>query len=165
MELARIGATEKGGVCRVALTDEDKIGRDLFVTWCRAVGLTVSVDQMGNIFARRKGIQDDLLPVLAGSHLDSQPTGGKFDGAYGVLAALEVIETLNDHNLETAHPLEIVSWTNEEGARFAPAMIASGVWAGAFELAYGLSRADKTGLTIGEELQRIGYAGDVQAHS
>jgi len=160
MEMARIGATPKGGVCRVALTDEDKAGRDRFVRWCQAAGCAVTVDRMGNIFARRAGLQDDLPPVLAGSHLDSQPTGGKFDGAYGVLAALEVIETLNDHNITTDAPLEIVSWTNEEGARFAPAMIASGVFAGVFDLDYGLSRTDKAGRTLGEELRRIGYAGD-----
>lgn len=159
-EMAQIGATPRGGVCRVALTDEDRAGRDLFVRWCRDAGCTVTVDKMGNIFARRAGRQPDAGAVLAGSHLDSQPTGGKFDGVYGVLAALEVVETLNDHGIETDAPVDIVSWTNEEGARFAPAMIASGVFAGAFDLDYGLSRMDKAGRTIGEELVRIGYAGD-----
>ena len=159
MTMAQIGATPKGGVCRVALTDEDKAGRDRFIAWCEAAGCAVSVDQMGNIFARGAGTKPDLPPILIASHLDSQPTGGKFDGAYGVLAGLEVIETLNDHNLTTEAPLEIASWTNEEGARFAPAMIASGVFAGVFDLDYGLSRTDKAGRSIGEELARIGYAG------
>lgn len=160
MEMAQIGATPRGGVCRVALTDEDKAGRDRFVRWCEDAGCRVTIDQMGNIFARREGLHPERPPVLAGSHLDSQPTGGKFDGAYGVLAALEVIETLNDHDITTNAPLEIVSWTNEEGARFAPAMVASGVFAGAFDLAYGLNRADKSGRIIGDELRRIGYAGE-----
>lgn len=160
MELAQIGATEKGGVCRVALTDEDKVGRDWFVEKCKAAGCSILIDEMGNIFARRAGFDDALPPILFGSHLDSQPTGGKFDGAYGVLAALEVLETLNDHNVTTRHPLEIVSWTNEEGARFAPAMVSAGVFGGEFTLDYGLSRTDKEGKTIGEELARIGYAGD-----
>ncbi len=159
-EMAKIGATDKGGVCRVALTDEDKAGRDLFVKWCREAGCAVTIDQMGNIFARRPGTEADLPPVIVGSHLDSQPTGGKFDGAYGVLAGLEVIETLNDADIATAHPIEVVSWTNEEGARFAPAMIGSGVFTGVFDLQYGLTRADKLERTIGEELERIGYAGE-----
>ncbi len=160
MTMAQIGATEKGGVCRVALSDEDKAGRDLFVEWCEAAGLSVRIDEMGNIFGRRDGRSNTLPPILSGSHLDSQPTGGKFDGVYGVLAALEVIETLNDHNIITDAPLEIVSWTNEEGARFNPAMIASGVFAGIFDLDYAYSRTDKEGLTIGDELKRIGYAGE-----
>lgn len=160
VEMAQIGATPKGGVCRVALTDKDKAGRDLFVKWCQRAGCTITIDQIGNIIARRAGTRDDLLPVMMGSHLDSQPTGGKFDGAYGVLAALEVIETLNDRDIYTRAALEIVSWTNEEGARFAPALIGSGVFAGVFDLEYGLSRVDKTGRSIGEELQRIGYVGD-----
>jgi beta-ureidopropionase / N-carbamoyl-L-amino-acid hydrolase len=159
MEMARIGATEKGGVCRLALTDLDRQGRDLFVRWAEEAGCTVAVDAMGNIFARRPGKQADLAAVGAGSHLDSQPTGGKFDGAYGVLAALEVVRTLNDYKYETAAPVEIVVWTNEEGSRFAPAMVGSGVFAGAFDLDYGLSRADTEGKTLGAELARIGYAG------
>jgi len=161
-EMANIGATAKGGVCRVALSDEDKAGRDLFIEWCQAANCVVTVDQIGNIFARRSGSDDDLLPVLTGSHLDSQPTGGKYDGVYGVLAALEVIETLNDAGIETQHPVEIVSWTNEEGARFAPGLIGSGVFAGEFELEHTLAITDKNGYTIGEELQRIGYAGQAQ---
>jgi len=159
MDMAQIGATAKGGVNRVALSDEDRIGRDLFIQWCEAAGCTVSVDQIGNIFARRPGKNNDAPAVMAGSHLDSQPTGGKYDGVYGVLAALEVIETLNDYNIETDVPIEIVNWTNEEGARFAPAMLASGVFCGEFSLEYGLTREDRSGLTIRDELKRIGYAG------
>ena len=120
MEMARIGATEKGGVCRLALTDLDREGRDLFIRWCEAAGCSVSVDAMGNIFARRAGKNPALPPVLAGSHLDTQPTGGKFDGVYGVLAGLEVIRTLNDLNYETEAAVEVVVWTNEEGSRFSP---------------------------------------------
>ena len=159
MEMARIGATPKGGVCRLALTDLDRDGRDLFVAWCKEAGCTVKVDRMGNIFARRPGRNNDLAPVGTGSHLDSQPTGGRFDGVYGVLAGLEVIRTLNDLGIETERPVEASVWTNEEGSRFAPAMVASGVYAGVFSLEYGLSRADVDGKTMGEELQRIGYAG------
>lgn len=161
MEMAKIGATEKGGVCRIALTDLDRDGRDLFVKWCKDAGCTISVDQMGNIFARRPGKNNDLAPVMTGSHLDSQPTGGKFDGVYGVLAGLEVLRTLNDFGIETDAPVEVAVWTNEEGSRFAPAMVASGVFAGVFDLDYGLSRADLDGKTMGEELKRIGYAGDL----
>jgi beta-ureidopropionase / N-carbamoyl-L-amino-acid hydrolase len=162
LEMAQIGATEKGGVCRLALTDIDRQGRDLFVKWCENAGCTVSVDKMGNIFARRPGRDDSLPPIAMGSHLDSQPTGGKFDGAFGVLAALEVIRALNDANYQTAAPIEAIAWTNEEGSRFPPAMVASGVFAGAFDLEYGLSRADLDGKTMGEELERIGYAGDLE---
>ena len=162
MDLAQIGATEKGGVCRLALTDLDKEGRDLFVRWCEEAGCTISVDRMGNIFARRPGRNPDAPPVMTGSHLDSQPTGGKYDGAYGVLAGLEVVRTLNDLGVETEVPIEVAVWTNEEGSRFAPAMIASGVFAGAFDLEHGLSRPDPEGRTLGEELERIGYAGDLE---
>jgi N-carbamoyl-L-amino-acid hydrolase len=150
MEMARIGATPKGGVCRLALTDLDKEGRDLFVKWCKEAGCTIKIDQMGNIFARRPGRNNDLAPVGTGSHLDSQPTGGRFD---------EVLRTHNDHGIETERPVEASVWTNEEGSRFAPAMVASGVYAGVFSLEYGLSRADVDGKTMGEELKRIGYAG------
>jgi len=160
MEMAKIGATPKGGVCRLALTDLDKQGRDLFVRWAKEAGCAVSVDQMGNVFARRAGLDDTLPPVVTGSHADSQPTGGRFDGIYGVLGGLEVIRSLNDHGIQTRRPVEVVIWTNEEGSRFAPAMVASGVFAGVFTLEYGLSRADVDGKTMGEELQRIGYAGD-----
>ena len=160
MTMAKIGATEKGGCCRLALTDLDREGRDLFIDWCKEAGCTTRVDPMGNIFARRAGDDDSIPPVVMGSHLDTQPTGGKFDGVYGVLAGLEVIRTLNDHNIRTAGPVEAAVWTNEEGSRFPPAMVASGVFAGVFDLQYGLSRADLDGLTMGEELTRIGYAGD-----
>jgi N-carbamoyl-L-amino-acid hydrolase len=160
MRLAEIGATEKGGVCRLALTDLDREARDLFVSWCKDAGCTVTIDKMGNIFARRAGRDNSLPPIMTGSHLDTQPTGGKFDGAYGVLAGLEVIRTHNDHGAETQAPVEVVAWTNEEGSRFAPAMVASGVFGGAFDLDYALSRADTEGKTMGEELKRIGYFGD-----
>lgn len=160
MTMAEIGATANGGVDRQTLTDLDKEGRDLFRRWCEDAGLTVTVDQMGSMFARRAGSEDHLAPVMLGSHLDSQPTGGKFDGALGVLAALEVIRALNDQDTLTRHPLEVVNWTNEEGVRFPPAMVASGVFAGVFDLDYGLSRKDRSGRTIGDELDRIGYAGE-----
>jgi N-carbamoyl-L-amino-acid hydrolase len=162
MEMAKIGATSKGGVCRLALTDLDRQGRDLFVRWCKEAGCTVKVDKMGNIFARRAGRNNDLAPVATGSHLDTQPTGGRFDGVYGVLAGLEVIRTLNDHGTQTERPVEVSVWTNEEGSRFAPSMVASGVYAGVFTLDYGLSRTDSEGKTIGQELERIGYAGGEQ---
>ncbi|MEM6318965.1 MAG: Zn-dependent hydrolase [Bacteroidota bacterium] len=159
MEMAQVGATPKGGVCRVALTEEDRIGRDLFIKWCKQANCTVEIDQMGNIFARRAGKNPDLAPIMMGSHLDSQPTGGKYDGVYGVLAGLEVIETLNDHQIDTEYPIEVVSWTNEEGARFAPAMVSSGVLAGVFELAYAYDRTDNEGNKLGDELDKIGYKG------
>lgn len=159
MDMAKIGATEKGGVCRLALTDEDKAGRDLFVQWCREAGCSIRIDAMGNIFARRDGRNPALPPVMTGSHLDSQPTGGRFDGVYGVLAGLEVIRALNDARYETEAPVEVAVWTNEEGSRFAPAMISSGVFAKVFEPEYGLSRATLDGQTIAQELHRIGYDG------
>ncbi len=159
MEMAKIGATEKGGCCRLALTDLDKQSRDLFVRWCEAAGCSIKIDKMGNIFARRPGKNDDLAPVMVGSHLDTQPTGGRFDGVFGVLAGLEVVRSLNDLGLETERPVEVAVWTNEEGSRFAPAMVASGIFAGVYDLEYGLSRSDADGKTMGEELQRIGYAG------
>ncbi len=136
MEIAQIGGTDKGGCNRQALTHEDKLGRELFMGWCEEAGCTVRVDQMGNIFARRDGQDNSLPAVITGSHLDTQPTGGKFDGVYGVLAGLEVIRSLNDHDVTTKHPIEVVVWTNEEGARFSPAMIGSGVWSGVFNLKY-----------------------------
>ncbi len=160
MQMAKIGATEKGGCCRLALTDLDRESRDLFVSWCKEAGCTIKVDKMGNIFARREGTESSLPPVLTGSHLDTQPTGGRFDGVYGVLTGLEVIRSLNDMNIQTRHSVEACVWTNEEGSRFAPAMVASGVFGGVFTLDYGLSRSDADGLTMGEELQRISYAGD-----
>jgi len=162
MEMGEIGGTEKGGCCRLALTDLDKQGRNLFVKWCEESGCSITVDKMGNIFARRPGQDNSLPPVAMGSHLDTQPTGGKFDGVYGVLAGLEIFRTLNEHGIQTLTPLETIVWTNEEGSRFPPAMVSSGVFAGAFDLEYGLSRADLDGKTMGEELKRIGYAGDAE---
>jgi len=159
MEMSKIGRTPNGGVCRVALTDKDKLGRDLFVKWAREARCNVEIDKMGTIYARRSGSNTGKSPVMVGSHLDSQPTGGKFDGVLGVLAGLELIETLNDNEITTEAPIEIVSWTNEEGARFSPAMIASGVFSGDFTLDYAYSRKDKEGRTLGEELERIGYKG------
>ncbi len=160
MELAQIGATPKGGVCRLAASDLDGEARRLFIRWCEEAGCAVRVDKIGNIFARRAGRDPNLPPVMAGSHLDTQPTGGKFDGAYGVMAGLELVRTLNDLGYETEAPIEIVAWTNEEGSRFSPAMVGSGVFAGVFELAEGLARPDNvTGVTLGAELERIGFAG------
>ena len=161
MELARIGATEKGGVCRLAACDLDGEARRLFIQWCEAAGCSVTVDRIGNIFARRPGRNPDLAPVMAGSHLDTQPTGGRFDGAYGVMAGLEVVRTLNDLGYETEAPIEIVAWTNEEGSRFSPAMVGSGVFAGVFDLDEALATRDNNApnLTLGAELQRIGFAG------
>ncbi len=160
MAMAKIGATEKGGNCRLALSDLDREGRALFIGWAKAAGCTIGVDQMGNVFARRAGRNDSLPPVMTGSHLDTQPTGGRFDGVYGVLAGLEVVRSLNDAGFETEAPIEVVVWTNEEGSRFPPPMIGSGVFAGVFDLEYGLNRPDLEGKTIGQELARIGYAGD-----
>ncbi|HEN8801043.1 allantoate amidohydrolase [Pseudomonas sp. CM27] len=159
MDLARLGATAKGGVCRLALTDLDRQARDLFVQWCKAAGCTVSVDAVGNIFARRSGRNPKLPPVMTGSHIDTQPTGGKFDGCFGVMAGLEVIRTLNDLGLETEAPLEVVVWTNEEGSRFAPCMMGSGVFAGKFTLEETLAKRDAQGVSVGEALNAIGYAG------
>jgi N-carbamoyl-L-amino-acid hydrolase len=162
MDMAKIGATEKGGVCRLALSDLDKQSRDLFVSWCQDAGCSIVIDRMGNIFARRPGRNNDLPPVMMGSHLDSQPTGGRFDGVYGVLAGLEVVRSLNDLNYQTEAPIEVAVWTNEEGSRFPPAMVASGVFAGVFDTEYGLTRADPDGKTMGDELKRIGYAGEAE---
>lgn len=160
MDMAEVGATAAGGVCRLALTDEDKAGRDLFIAWCREAGCSIRIDSLGNIFARREGRDPSLAPIMTGSHLDTVPTGGKFDGALGVLAGLEVVRTLNDMGYETVRPLEVAVWTNEEGSRFSPAMVASGVFAGVIPLDAAKARADKTGLTLGDELERIGYIGN-----
>ena len=159
MDLAQIGATDKGGVRRLALTDLDRQGRDLVTGWCRDAGLTVSTDRLGNIFARRPGCNNALPPVVSGSHIDTQPSGGKFDGNYGVLAALEVVRTLNDCSQQTEAPVEVAIWTNEEGTRFTPVMMGSGVFAGVFDLDYVLARTDLDGKSVGAELTRIGYAG------
>ena len=159
MDLAHLGATPKGGVCRLALTDLDRQARDLFVQWCEAAGCTVTVDGVGTLFARRPGRDAALPPVMTGSHIDTQPTGGKFDGCYGVMAGLEVIRTLNDLGVETEAPLEVVVWTNEEGSRFAPCMMGSGVFAGKFSLEQTLAKRDAQGISVGEALNEIGYAG------
>ncbi len=160
MEMAQIGATAKGGVNRQTLTDGDKQSRDLFIDWCRQAGCSVRIDRLGNIFARRSGRDDTLAPVLAGSHLDTQPSGGKFDGAYGVISALETIRALNDAGVETSRPIEAVSWTNEEGCRFTPAMAGSAAFAGVVSLDDVLNRADRDGLVFDDELARIGYRGN-----
>ncbi|MBI3730858.1 MAG: Zn-dependent hydrolase [Burkholderiales bacterium] len=159
MELAQIGATPKGGVKRLALTDLDKQGRDLVVSWAKQAGLAVTIDQIGNVFMRRAGKNPALPPIMSGSHIDTQPTGGKFDGNYGVLAALEVVRTLNDHNIETEAPIEVAFWTNEEGSRFVPVMMGSGVFCGAFSLETAYAAKDTEGKTVGDELERIGYKG------
>ena len=160
MELAKIGATPKGGVCRLALTDLDKQGRDLVTSWAKAAGLTVTVDKIGNVFMRRAGKNPNLPPIACGSHIDTQPTGGKFDGNYGVLAGMEVVRTLNDRKIQTDAPIEVIFWTNEEGSRFVPVMMGSGVFAGAFSLESVYSAKDVAGKTVKEELTRIGYVGD-----
>ena len=159
METAQIGGTPKGGIRRLTLTDLDRQVRDWFRAACEAAGCSVTIDEMGNMFARRPGRDNTLPPVSIGSHLDTQPTGGKFDGIIGVLSGLEVLRTLNDLQIETNAPIEVVNWTNEEGSRFAPAMLASGVFAGVFDRAYADSREDREGKTFGAELERIGYRG------
>lgn len=160
MELAEIGATPKGGVCRLALTDLDKRGRDLVIGWAKESGLSVTIDKIGNGFLRRAGKNDALPPIVTGSHIDTQPTGGKFDGNYGVLAGLEVIRTLDDAGIQTEAPLEVAFWTNEEGSRFVPVMMGSGVFAKAFSLEHAYAATDADGKSVGEELARIGYVGD-----
>ena len=159
MQLARIGATEKGGVCRLALTELDRQARDLFVAWAKEIGCAVRIDAIGNIFARRAGTRDDLPPVTTGSHIDTQPTGGKFDGNYGVLAGLEVLRTLAEAGVTTPAPLEVAVWTNEEGSRFVPVMMGSGVFAGAFTLDHVLAQRDREGVSVRDALEAIGYAG------
>ena len=165
MEMAKIGPGIAGGNNRQALTDEDAQGRALFHKWCDEAGLTMGLDQMGTMFARREGTRPDLLPVYVGSHLDTQPTGGKYDGVLGVLAGLEIIRTLNDQGIETKHPIVIVNFTNEEGTRFPPAMVASGVFAGVHSLDWAYSRKDSEGKTFGEELKRINWIGDEEVGS
>lgn len=160
MRSAEIGPGVAGGLRRLALSDSDREVRDVFRGWCDAAGLKVSVDKLGNMFARREGREPDLPPVLVGSHLDTQIAGGRFDGIVGVLAGLEIARTLNDQGVETRRPIEIVNWSNEEGARFGPPMSASAVFAGVRDLAWGLGRTDADGATFGAELSRIGYAGD-----
>ena len=160
MEMAKIGATPKGGSKRLTLTDLDREGRALFTSWCEKAGCGVAVDEMGNIFARRPGTENGLAPVMMGSHLDTQPTGGKFDGVLGVLGALEVVRSLNDLKIKTKRPIEIANWTNEEGSRFAPAMVSSGVFAGVYTKDFAYACEDQEGKKLGEELTRIGFKGD-----
>ncbi len=159
-DLAHIGATEKGGVKRLALTDLDRQGRDQVVAWGKEAGLTITIDQIGNVFMRRAGQDDTLPPIMSGSHIDTQPTGGKFDGTYGVLAALEVVRTLNEHHIQTQAPIEVAFWTNEEGSRFVPVMMGSGVFCNAFSLEHAYAATDTEGKTVREELARIGYIGE-----
>jgi N-carbamoyl-L-amino-acid hydrolase len=160
MDMAKIGPGIAGGNNRQTLTDEDSEGRHLFKRWCDEAGLTMGVDQMGTMFMTRPGTDPDALPVYVGSHLDTQPTGGKYDGVLGVLAALEVVRSLDDLGIKTRHPIVVTNWANEEGARFAPAMLASGVFAGIHTLDYAYNRKDQAGLTYGDELQRIGWRGE-----
>jgi N-carbamoyl-L-amino-acid hydrolase len=164
MDLAQIGATEKGGVRRLTLTEVDRQGRDQFVRWCKEAGMSIEVDGIGNIFARRAGTGGGALPVAMGSHLDSQPSGGKFDGAYGVMAGLEVVRTLNDAGIRTHAPVEVAAWTNEEGSRFVPTMMGSGVFAGVHSLREVLNQKDVEGISVEDALNRIGYAGKAQPH-
>jgi beta-ureidopropionase / N-carbamoyl-L-amino-acid hydrolase len=163
METAAFGATPKGGIRRLTLSDEDRLVRDWFKRQVEALGCTVSVDEVGTMFARRPGKNPELPPIAMGSHLDTQPTGGKFDGVLGVLGALEAMRALHEAGYETNAPLEIVNWTNEEGSRFAPAMLASGVFAGVFTPEFAYSRADRDGKTFLDELQRIGFRGNEKA--
>ena len=159
-EMAKIGPGVAGGNNRQTLTDEDGEGRHLFKRWCEEAGMSVAVDQMGTMFAMRPGMDPDALPVYVGSHLDTQPTGGRYDGVLGVLSGLEIVRTLNDLGIRTKHPIVVTNWTNEEGTRFAPAMLASGVFAGVHELEWAYDRRDKEGKRFGDELQRIGWKGD-----
>ncbi len=160
MEMAKIGPGVAGGNNRQTVTDEDGEGRALFQKWCEDAGMTMGLDQMGNMFMRREGTDPDALPVYVGSHLDTQPTGGKYDGVLGVLAGLEVIRTLNDLNIKTKHPIVVTNWTNEEGTRYAPAMLSSGVFAGMHTQEWAYDREDAEGLKFGAELERIGWKGE-----
>lgn len=160
MDMAKIGPGVRGGNNRQTVTDDDATGRALFQKWCEDAGMTMGVDQMGNMFFRREGTDPDALPVYVGSHLDTQPTGGKYDGVLGVLGGLEIIRTLNDLNVKTKHPIVVVNWTNEEGTRFAPAMLGSGVFAGMHDLQWAYDREDAEGKKFGDELVRIGWRGD-----
>ncbi|OOV89641.1 MULTISPECIES: Zn-dependent hydrolase [unclassified Pseudomonas] len=159
MAMAEIGATARGGSCRLALSAEDQAGRELFAHWCTEAGLTLSVDPIGNLFARRPGTDPQAAPVMIGSHLDTQPEGGRFDGVYGVLAGLEVLRRLDDLQIRTRKPLEVAVWTNEEGARFTPAMFGSAVFTGVMPLEAALAVRDAAGISVAEALQRTGYAG------
>ena len=163
METAEFGGTPKGGIKRLTVSDDDKRVRDWFKAECEKLGCTVEVDEVGNMFATRPGKRKDMAPIAMGSHLDTQPTGGKFDGVLGVLGALEAMRTLVDMGYEANAPIMIVNWTNEEGSRFAPAMLCSGVYAGVFTTEFAYSREDRQGIKLGDELQRIGYKGKHKA--
>lgn len=160
MDMAKIGPGIAGGNNRQTVTDEDAEGRSLFQKWCQDAGLTMGVDQMGTMFMRREGTDPDALPVYVGSHLDTQPTGGKYDGVLGVLAGLEIVRTMNDLDIKTKHPIVVTNWTNEEGTRYAPAMMASGVFVGVLDQADVYEHVDAEGKKFGDELQRIGWRGD-----
>ena len=160
MEMAKIGPGVSGGNNRQTLTDDDAKGRELFKSWCEKEGLAMGLDTMGNMFARREGTDPNALPVMVGSHLDTQPTGGKYDGVLGVLGGLEIIRTLNDLDIKTKHPIEIVNWTNEEGTRFAPPMLSSGVFASMHTEEWAYNREDSEGKKFGDELKRIGWRGE-----
>lgn len=162
MDLASIGATPKGGVKRITLTDLDRQGRDRFVEWCKAAGMAIRIDAIGNIFARRPGLDNSLPPVMTGSHLDTQPSGGKFDGAYGVLAGLEVVRRLNELGIQTRAPIEVAAWTNEEGSRFVPTMMGSGVFTAVYTAEKMHAQKDVDGVTVGDALKAIGYQGDAK---
>ncbi len=160
MDMARIGATEKGGVCRLAMTDLDAEGRGKLLEWCEPLGCSHALDAAGNLFIRKPGSDDSTPAVMTGSHLDSQPTGGRFDGVYGVLAGLEVFRTLHDNGITTRKPLELAVWNNEEGSRFSPPMMGSGAFTGVFELDWVRALEDAEGVSVGSELERLGWAGE-----
>ncbi len=160
MDMAKIGPGVAGGNNRQTVTNEDSAGRHLFKDWCEAAGCTMGLDTMGNMFATRAGTDPDALPVYVGSHLDTQPTGGKYDGVLGVLSGLEIIRTMNDLDIKTKHPIVVTNWTNEEGTRYAPAMLSSGVFAGLHTQDWAYARVDADGKTFGDELKRIGWQGD-----
>ncbi len=159
MDMAEVGATPAGGSNRQALSDDDRAGRDLFIGWAERAGCTIELDAVGNLFARRGGTDADAPPVVLGSHLDTQPTGGRFDGVYGVLGGLEAVETLNDHALQTRAPVEVAVWTNEEGSRFPVSMMGSAAWAGVMPLDQVRAITDRSGISVGAELDRLGWAG------
>ncbi|WP_440995051.1 Zn-dependent hydrolase [Arhodomonas sp. SL1] len=163
MEMAEIGATERGGSCRLALTDADRAGRECFMAWAAEAGYSMRTDAIGNLWVRRPGSDDGLDPVVMGSHLDTQPTGGRFDGVLGVLAGLEVLRSLDDHGITTRHPVEVAVWMNEEGSRFSPPMMGSGVWSGAFSAEEILNKIGQDGARLGDELARLGWDGDIPA--
>ena len=161
MQMARVAPTEKGGNCRLALSGDDRTGRELFAGWCRDLGMSIRVDRIGNLFARKAGRNDALPPVVMGSHLDTQPKGGRFDGIYGVLAGLEVVRSMKEQGIESERPLEIAVWTNEEGARFTPAMLGSAVFTGNLPLEQALAIRDADGVSVADALEQSGYAGDL----